>query len=1042
MNEDYKGTPAKEPFPEVLERFMKNNPSMKQDSLYLCESVDMNGNIIDTKIGVNLMTNYGLSRRFVTGVDDNKNIWLGSGRTEPDPASSQLTTYISSLGQGSSRDDYDTYWAPTYDRDTKIWTSRRKVSRMYWDYTAGDNNEYEIWEIGVGNSQTTLLTHALIYDEHGTQTCIVKRPNTKLYITIFWTNSVSVAPIPQMYNDGKYVLLDPVFQHLDGSSKKMYWNFLSRGAQHGYNSEGNVYSWWTFYNNLGTHWNPEYWDDTGTLTPGDPREMEHNKGPGISRFFEKNYWYLSGICVCTNQWRNDEQSAIKSAGSFACLSFEQIDEPEELETYYAYVNFHPGATIYSSGSGYTGTECDNYQMKRLDYMFGYDHESFWDNPNESKQSNWSRPRGVFPCTDFNITELNMYNYITKEYDIDIPYVNYPNANYCYAWTYMYMDLLMNYNGAEQHVYVYVNMLPHDSNGKPIPRITSFSNTNMVIAATDEYWDPSTYVEIPNLNAVPNELQQKRYYIVVSGTNAALSPEMSSELSSPNWGLHAINPVTNPWEITHAETGVLPKLADTNGIYSDYSYNDGSTSSSADTYRQYGQPLVSEDKGYFVVGYMLVFLDKNKNCTRYNLLQEDKYMGCKHRRWITETGDKIVMFSTRYRYEIVNDVKSGSQRTTTYADAANNFSVWTIVDENTLPTREDVTLVWSDATVVNNNKCYHRYSWSSKGYLVCAKRRTETEFIYVNVYEEDMPQHLVTDAAHCHVIENTTLCCYQDINLTNNSSYVFQIYDMENGEIVDSITINDGTTYTITGIYGYNNHVYIRVKDGSNIDSTYYYNIETSALEKLSEVFYAALSEASYWSYRNVIFEDTCFSFPMTTNADNKYNTMVVDGNSLHTLYNMTTTNQQSRIYKAFPIIGVLNDGKQPVLCCSAGNDRGNMVIDLGELMDSDDKEIKHTPYEYNYSNTSNSDATGYNDGLVIPFNDGIIMVAAGNNTWNSTNQVGRMWWTPLEMWMKMHMKGTTRTLNSYNAPVRFTLTKKLQYRLTNDLSRLLPNNGG
>jgi hypothetical protein len=170
--------------------------------------------------------------------------------------------------------------------------------------------------------------------------------------------------------------------------------------------------------------------------------------------------------------------------------------------------------------------------------------------------------------------------------------------------------------------------------------------------------------------------------------------------------------------------------------------------------------------------------------------------------------------------------------------------------------------------------------------------------------------------------------------------------------------------------------------------------------------------------------------------------MVIEGNSLHTLYNTTTTNQHSRIYKNFPIIGVLNDGKQPVLCCSAGNDEGNMVIDLGELMDSDDKEIKHTPYEYNRSTTSVEDGSTYNDGLVIPFNDGIIIVAAGNNAWSPTNQVGRMWWTPLEMWLKMHMKGTTRTLNSYNAPVRFTLTKKLQYRLTNDLSRLLPNNGG
>ena len=94
---------SNEPFPEILEQFMKNNPGMNQESLYLCESVDMDGNVIDTKIGVNLLTNYGLSDHFVNGLarQDTMKIWLGSGQSAPDPTASTLQTYISNLGEGS-----------------------------------------------------------------------------------------------------------------------------------------------------------------------------------------------------------------------------------------------------------------------------------------------------------------------------------------------------------------------------------------------------------------------------------------------------------------------------------------------------------------------------------------------------------------------------------------------------------------------------------------------------------------------------------------------------------------------------------------------------------------------------------------------------------------------------------------------------------------------------------------------------------------------------------------------------------------------------
>jgi hypothetical protein len=413
---------------------------------------------------------------------------------------------------------------------------------------------------------------------------------------------------------------------------------------------------------------------------------------------------------------------------------------------------------------------------------------------------------------------------------------------------------------------------------------------------------------------------------------------------------------------------------------------------------------------------------------------------KNRRWITEHGERIVMFTSRVSYKITNDT-IGSSVTTSYADAANTFSVWTVTDSTTAPTREDVTLVWNDDTIVNNTTCYHQYSWSNKGYLVVAKRRTEPEFIYVNVFEEGMPQHLITDAKHCRVIENTTICCYQDMNLSSDTTYIFKLYDMENEEVIDTITISDGSEYTIVGVFGYNNHLYIHVKYSSNVDYTYYYNIDSGNLERISDYFYMVDSEAPFLSYRTIIFEDTCFSIMESDSENVLYDPVVISGNEWHKLFNETTTNGYGRHYLRYPSINVMNDGKQPIMCMSACSTWAVSVVDVGELMDSPNKQIDHHPYEYYYIKPSSDKS--YMGGVLIPFNDGIIMVCGGQpNNYNNTNQIGRMWWLPLEMCIRMHMKGTTHTLNSYNAPVKFSLTKKLQYRLTNDLSRLLPNNGG
>jgi hypothetical protein len=79
---------------------------------------------------------------------------------------------------------------------------------------------------------------------------------------------------------------------------------------------------------------------------------------------------------------------------------------------------------------------------------------------------------------------------------------------------------------------------------------------------------------------------------------------------------------------------------------------------------------------------------------------------------------------------------------------------------------------------------------------------------------------------------------------------------------------------------------------------------------------------------------------------------------------------------------------------------------------------------------------------MFPFNDGIIKMVGKPIKGTDRYRSGRIWWFPTEACLPMHIKGTTTTLNSYNNPVEWYCDQKFEFAVTNDLSRLLPQNGG
>lgn len=1041
--------------PEEILTFIRNNPNVKHDNLYLCESVDMDGNVIDTKIGVNMMTNYCLTDHFINGnkritTSNGVYLWLGSGQSPIDPSVSQLESYISNLGTKTGVTAYSDEYPYEYDDTNKIFGYSMRVLQQYWDYTAGNNGEYSIWELGLGNTQTTLLTHAHIYDEHGQQTCIVKKPNTRLYITTYITAWVSVVDIQRMYEEGKYLLISaypvlPVY-----GSFTMYWPMITRKQCYRYSDQrrwdydGNTFKTYTT-------------NSKAAAVTGDPQEVIYDKGVSASWFWEDNYYYMGGFRIESNSVTMESMwnsSSLPGNASVICFVRYQMDTPEELETTWVFPN-NSCMRLLNNQTVYTGNECDDVEFRRFDKTFGYDLST--GRRKQSDRTKWDKPYGALPCLQFDISEMNQYNYISKEWDIPVAYRNAPTRIYDDDnWHRRYKTLKVSLNGTTKDVYIFVNMMKQDANGTPIPRIIAFNNSNMVISATDTYWDSSSYVAIPNLAAVPVELQRKRYYIVTSGTLAELNPVINPE----DEDYHEFT--RKPIELTDDTTGTIERMP-----Y--YVANTGFEAAEVNTTRYYYQkescttgstPLICNDKGYFVIGYKLIFADSSWNVTEYPLTTEDDFPPDKFRRWMTRTGDRIVAFTVRTATKIVNGVPASSTTTGGYGIAANKFSVWTIVDSSAAPTKVDLDLstMWSDSSLVSNTKCWHKYSWSDLGYLVVAKRRIETEFVWVDIYAANGPEmHLVTNAKHAGAIERTKYVCYQDMNLSMNADYVFQLYNMESQTIEATITISDGSTYTVNGLYGYNDHIYICLTSSANINIVYYYNISTSALVKTEDSWDFMNSSYPYWTCRTFpTEEDLC----IVNNAKNNMaeSTWVLNGIDYRRMFPTGSTVNSYMTYKQYlPCLNKINGGKQYVYCSSGLIGDGSttesygpwwtnsLIVDFGQFVDGDPYE-HFEDYPYNYlspGTVGSSSGTTANTicGPVFPYNDGIVVMCSVPNATLST-KYGRMWWFPPELCLPSQMKGTTRTLNSYNNPILWSCAQKFQFSITNDLSRLFPQNGG
>lgn len=174
-----------------------------------------------------------------------------------------------------------------------------------------------------------------------------------------------------------------------------------------------------------------------------------------------------------------------------------------------------------SASGYIDGFCQwtsgfmTLEPQQLD-----DAESFetnlcmdWDHHYSTGLSDKFGDANGIPITQANITSVALYDHKTKAYDNTEQFTNDVNHWYCETSmaTLFSTPIYYTNNNTIQLMYVFQNVRTDDP-------IVKFKNTGIsTIYATDKYWDSSTWVRVTNLEEVPSELQNKRYWITNSNT---------------------------------------------------------------------------------------------------------------------------------------------------------------------------------------------------------------------------------------------------------------------------------------------------------------------------------------------------------------------------------------------------------------------------------------------------------------------------------------------------------------------------------------------
>lgn len=1001
-------------------------------NVYHIETVDKKGNVVDEKFGVNLVTNLGTNQflqyrgfgwQYVSSATvNNFFLFVGTGTTPPVETDTALES--AALGRPVDRtwyyNDESSFYPAVYDPTTHMMSITMKLVRCYWDYNiSGVTDTTRITEIGIGTSVTGLATRSLVYDAEGNLSYIDKHINERLYITAYLTFSMNMKVMDKLWDKGIYGFISPLMAYPEGARSdysygRCYCNYCFYRDPQQYADWFSTYGtdWGTFAGPSWSWYTREYYSgidaSTHLMTPNRSMQSDYtyDQYPGTQ--------YISGMCFGKSHDAGTNSTDANGNVSDEISLYSFLEQPE-VDAEAIEVNDFWFDDINTT-----------FQLNNPDVI--YPGKSFGKSSyrtGKSGHSGYYNNNGILPVTNFVTTALSMYNHLTHEWDID------EMSNFVTGTRNMkYEDVMwrrcgklyVTINDQPKNVYVYSN--PFNSY-----TIKSFNNTGLLIYATNEYWDTSTYQQV-DLTNVQSELAHCKYYVVADG-----------------WNSTRLNPTFADDYVTGESTGYKPHRLLLQHQFKDLStyMGDFGVNKSKRNYR-YGlcRPCYSEENHWFAVSDVIVYTPdiydpstwvkwpiSSIDPTAGNVVE--KFYGFYTSRY--NTSDRMVCVEYNSRY-------SGS--TPAWFNKIRIYDLSTIdqlLSTDTIPVT-DITLPTGETY-----NSYSIVSFSNVGpneaYLLIQFTGRNEAYI-IDVYNESYSL-LPTSSQQAYVIAGTKYCVYY--NNENGDPTQLTVVDMSDNSIFKTFNIGSRDTsssYTINGIVGWNNYAYISYTSSANVNYIECYNIQTDSSTLIEDVAWAAFKPSLNYSrylYGGIAYNNEVCVF---TPATDKEIIFVTNDDPTNIRMLIPTDASKSTDYVnywfSFPTLKYMNNGKQLILVGNGkpydsadGNYRRIRVVDLGLAIDGGLAYLPLYNLPYSSENYPSSSQDDFVTGCQFPYGDGIIFQQypySGSN---------RLMWIPIEQMVQHKMTGTTTTINSYNNPFRLTM-KPFMMTITNSLDLLLGMN--
>ena len=197
---------------QFAQNFTRKHGKASISNLYVIQRIDLDGNVVDEKYGMNLMTDYGLTTFFSNSLPAfPKNLYVGQGgggTISFDTTTNTLITPLTTTPATNSNTTIYYNFPMYYDNTTGMVTTVCQYLECYLDYNFDDwYQDVSIYEYGIGTANDALWTHSWVYDNFGGLGMVTKKPNERLVFTVYLCMSYRTNLINTEWNNGKYVVI-------------------------------------------------------------------------------------------------------------------------------------------------------------------------------------------------------------------------------------------------------------------------------------------------------------------------------------------------------------------------------------------------------------------------------------------------------------------------------------------------------------------------------------------------------------------------------------------------------------------------------------------------------------------------------------------------------------------------------------------------------------------------------------------------------------------------------------------------------------------